>query len=378
MKKIFAAMISIASFSASSVFGAGADSSGAGTQDYSFILDSGRTIAVTMARSSPKLSGTHPDGYAIKNGYSTLTNTTMSAKWDQSGTSIGISTSSPYLADITYTDGVLTNAGAKLTSNETAIIVGRAISSNIKVFGGVRLNQYKATINKPYLGGAANPTFSVAGGYQYTLDSGTSTGFSIGAAYEIPEIYLRASVQYNSEIAHKSAKTTEVLGTTTNDTPDGIIAPSSMIIKLRSAITPKIVAFANWRSSQYKKFVVTGAAHTAAGQGTIYDPESGTDYTIGAAFVVNDQLTALVGTSRGQSTATGEPASILTPYGNTSNNFVGASLKITDNVEINASYALLSFEDTLSGVPTAAGTAGLASFVDNKGTRVSIGTKINF
>ena len=41
-------------------------------------------------------------------------------------------------------------------------------------------------------------------------------------------------------------------------TPDDMVAPSSMIIKLRSALSPRMLAFANWRSSQYSKFKVTG------------------------------------------------------------------------------------------------------------------------
>ena len=47
-----------------------------------------------------------------------------------------------------------------------------------------------------------------------------------------------------------------------------------MIIKLRSALSPRMLAFANWRSSQYKKLILSGPVHTAAGQGVIYDPES--------------------------------------------------------------------------------------------------------
>ena len=378
-KNIFAAIISVASFSASSVFGVGPDSNGAGTQDYSFILDSGNSIAITRSSTTPKVSGTHPEGYALDNPYAVATGLSMSAQWDYNGTSIGISTSSPYLVDLTYTDGILTNTGAKVTSSETAIIASRAINSNVKVFGGLRMNQYKATLNKPFLGGAGNPTMTVAGGYQYSLDTGTSTGFALGAAYEIPEIYLRASIQYNSEIAHKSAKTTEILGgATTAGSPDDVIAPSSMIIKLRSAITPKIVAFANWRSSQYKKFAVRGTVHTAAGQGDIYNPESGTDYTIGAAFALNDKLTAIVGTSKGASTDTGAPASALAPFKGSSNNFIGASLKVTDKLEINASYALLSFGDDNAGVPLSTGAGGVAAFADNKGSRISIGTKLSF
>ena len=64
---------------------------------------------------------------------------------------------------------------------------------------------------------------------------------------------LRASIQYNSEIKHSNAKVTETLGgAATASSPDDIISPSSMIIKLRSALSPRMLAFANW-SLQYKK-----------------------------------------------------------------------------------------------------------------------------
>ena len=74
----------------------------------------------------------------------------------------------------------------------------------MKVFGGIRLNQFKAKINQTFMGGAANYNI-------YELDTGTSTGFTIGAAYEVPQILLRASIQYNSEIKHSNAKETETL-----------------------------------------------------------------------------------------------------------------------------------------------------------------------
>ena len=56
---------------------------------------------------------------------------------------IGISTSSPYVPDLTFSDGIMTNAGAKVTSNETAILASRGLGNGFKVFGGIRLNQFK-------------------------------------------------------------------------------------------------------------------------------------------------------------------------------------------------------------------------------------------
>ena len=375
-KNIFAAILSIASLSAGSVFSAGVDSAGSGTQDYSFILDSGNSISVNRVTNTPKLSGKYPDGSEIKNGYNSASWTQIEAKWDYNGTTLGLSTGSPYAPHtILYTDGILTNAGAKVSSNETAILASRGLGNGMKVFGGIRLNQFKVRTDRPFAGLPANTTYSVAGGYTYELDSGTTTGFAIGAAYEMPQIMLRASIQYNSEIAHKQAKETETIGgTAIAASPDDLVAPSSMIIKLRSAITPRMLAYANWRSSKYSALKVTGDNAGGAGvEGSIYSPTSGTDYVVGLAYKVNDQINLALATAKGQSTDDGSLANALAPWQGTSANIIGGSFKVNDNVEINASYALVSYGDTNANV-----VSGSGPFEDNKGTRLSLGTKINF
>ena len=375
-KNIFAAVLSIASLSAGSLFGAGVDSNGSSTQDYSFILDSGNSISVNRVTSSPKLSGKFPDGSEIKNGYNSASWTQIEAKWDYNGTTLGLSTGSPYAPfTILYTDGILTNAGAKVTSNETAILASRGMGNGMKVFGGIRMNNFKVKVDRPFAGLPANSTYSVAGGYQYEMESGTSTGFAIGAAYEMPQIMLRASIQYNSEIAHKNAKETETIGgTAIASSPDDMKAPSSMIIKLRSAITPRMLAYANWRSSKYSALKVTGNNAGGAGvEGSIYEPTSGTDYVVGLAYKVNDQINLALATTKGQSTDDGSLANALAPFKGSSSNIIGGSFKVNDNVEINASYALINFGDASANV-----VAGSGPFENNKGTRMTIGTKINF
>ena len=356
-KNIFAAVLSVASLSAGAVFSVGPDSGGSGTQDYSFVLDSGNSISINRSTVSPKVSGT-VGGATLNNGYKSVSNTQIEAKWDYNGTMLGISTGSPYLIDLTYKDAPLTGNGAKVTSNETAIVASRNLGNGMKVFGGLRLNQFKASIYTP----TAN--------YNYELDTGTSTGFTIGAAYEVPQIMLRASIQYNSEIKHSKAKEIETLGTTALPafTPDDMIAPSSMIIKLRSALSPRMLAFANWRSSQYSKFKVTGE-----NGGSLYDPMSGTDYTLGVALKINDQMNVVLGTAKGQSTDDGSATvSALAPFKGTSTNILGASYKLNDSVELNASYSLTTFGDAVANIATG------APFEDNKSSRMSIGTKINF
>ena len=46
---------------------------------------------------------------------------------------IGISQTNPYGVDLNYTNGFMTNLGAKITSSETAILASRSINNNFKV-----------------------------------------------------------------------------------------------------------------------------------------------------------------------------------------------------------------------------------------------------
>ena len=63
MKKNFlATVVSIATLSAGSLFAVGPDTGGSGTQDYSYMLDSGNSISVSRTSSSPKVTGTSTDG----------------------------------------------------------------------------------------------------------------------------------------------------------------------------------------------------------------------------------------------------------------------------------------------------------------------------
>ena len=66
-------------------------------------------------------------------------------------------------------------------------------------------------------------------------------------------------------------------------------------------------------------------------------------------------------------------ASALAPYKGTSTQFIGASLKVNDQVELNAAYAFTSFGDTNANV-----ISGTGVFEDNNASRVTIGTKISF
>ena len=362
--KLFAAVVSASLFSAGSIFAAGADANGSGTQDYSFVLDGGNSISVTRTTSNPKITGTRADGSEITDAFKTITMTTMEAKWERAGTTIGIRMGRPYGADLAYNEGpVLFDTSATINAQEIGIMAARSIGTNVKVFGGLRLNSFWGSHSIP------------ASGYDYKLEKTSAAGFAIGAAYEIPEIYLRASVQFNSEIKHANTKNTEsVTGAVPEMTTSlEMTAPGSTIIKLRSAVTDKIVLFANWRSAQWSKFKITGPVYSGAVGGDIYNPDSGIDYTIGGAMKLSENLTALAGMSRSPKDPDSATESALSPFNGTSTTFFGATLKVRDNIDVTAAIANVSLGDTSVALPT-----GLAPFAKNTAQRVTIGTTLKF
>jgi hypothetical protein len=369
--KIFAAVITATLTSAGSIFAAGADTNGSGTQDYSFILDNGNSFSVTRTTSDPKITASYPDGSEITDAFKSINITTMEAKWDYGDITLGIRSGRPYGADLTYNDGFLTNTHANINSSEIGVVAARSINKNVKVFGGLRMNSFKGKVNKPYLttGGGTGA------GYTYELENTSNTGFTVGAAYEIPEIYLRASIQFNSEIKHNGTKNVETLdGGAATTTLLDMTAPSSTIIKLRSAVTEKIVLFANWRSSTWSKFVISADTHkTTLGQGDLWDPDSGVDYTIGGAVVLSDRLTGLVGMSRSPKDPDSTSESALSPFNGSSTTFLGATFKVADNLEVTGAVANVTLGDTNVLTPT-----GAAPFTKNTAQRVTIGTKISF
>ena len=378
-KRIIFAVTAATVLSASSLFAAGADTNGAGTLDYSFILDRGNSVSFTRTSANPKITGTDADGVALSDGFKAVNIQTIEAKWDYNGTMIGIRTGRPYGVDLTYADGALTGTGAEIKSNELGIVASRGINQNLKFFGGVRINSFSGQLSKPFLAAA------LGGTYSYTLENTTSTGFTVGAAYEIPEIYLRASVQYNSEIKHGKVKQFESIGGVANPTQTvEMTAPAATTIKLRTALSKQFVVFGSWRSAIWSKYKIEAPVNTAAEGGPIWDPSSGIDYTVGGAFVVSDSLTVLGGISRNpkdsdSGTAT-NPESALFPTNGSSSTFLGVNFKVADNVELNAVYSLTNYGDALAGVPslTQAGGAGLGTFSDNSVNRVTLGTKISF
>ncbi len=105
-------------------------------------------------------------------------------------------------------------------------------------------------------------------GYQIKVSEKEAYGWLAGAAYQIPEIALKASITYRSEVDHK-ANTSETFGFGTVQGSDALglpkgttfktqaITPQSVNIDFQTGVAQNTLAFANVRWVHWDNFVVT-------------------------------------------------------------------------------------------------------------------------
>ena len=211
------------------------------------------------------------------------------------------------------------------------------------------------------VGGVTNPagigTFNV---------SGDSVGYRVGAAFEVPEIALRAQLVYNSAY-HYDLKGFQdntgfgavIPGTQMVPISTSTEIPQSVEFKLQSGIAPGTLASFGVKWQQWSKLDVipiSGGLSPATGQPTnlSFDPRYRDGWTISGG--VGRQFTDMVAGSlgmawdRGTATVTGTQTDTWTFS-------AGVALTPNDNFEIRLGGALGVLTGGTSQIPPAGGDA---------------------
>ncbi|MDC5134388.1 OmpP1/FadL family transporter [Acinetobacter baumannii] len=153
-----------------------------------------------------------------------------------------------------YTEGDA-STGAKVTTQNLSTIVGYQPNENWNFYAGPVLQTVKG---ETHVRGAGYMWLK----YDMTTSEKLGTGWLAGFAYSIPEIALKTSLTYRSEIDH-DVKMTEslalrhpVYGVTdfgTDVSPSTVTTPQSINLDLQSGIMADTVAFANVRWVEWSK-----------------------------------------------------------------------------------------------------------------------------
>lgn len=181
---------SCALLSAASAQAGGLDLSG---QSISPLFEDGTFIELGLGSVDQRISGQTLTGSVSGDIGKKVGLFTGSLKMDLSDElSFALILDQPFGVDLSYSDADLTypfvGSAAKIESHSMSAVLRYKFGDRVAVHGGVRAIRSSGEASLPYL--------------SYSMVSSTETdfGFLVGASYEVPEIALRASVTYSSEV----------------------------------------------------------------------------------------------------------------------------------------------------------------------------------
>lgn len=317
-----------------SAYAAGIDRSG---QDISALFESGNYIELSYGRVVPKVSGSLAGGL-MQSG-------NMARAYDQYGgafkmdvndkVSLALIFDTPYGASISYDRNTYAVGGtnAQIHSSGITALAKYRFNQNFSVYGGLSL-----------ITADANVTLARGGVPRYKADirSAQGTGYVIGAAYERPEIALRAALTYRSEI-DMSHDTSFAGGALVLPDSTKYTLPASVNLDLQTGIAANTLLMANVRWVDWTKLDINGPnpANPSAPVDLVDYSNDSVSYSIGIGHRFNDRLSGSF--KIGYEASQGGLASNLSPTDGRISYTVGAKYKITDNsaISFGASYANL-------------------------------------
>lgn len=260
--------------------------------------------------------------------------------------SLGLLYDQPYGADAQYATAAGTfgngqeGTSVEVRTHNLTALIGYQPNENWNIYAGPVYQTVEADIA---LRGAA---YSVLNGYNIHVEREPAFGWIAGAAYQIPEIALKASLTYRSEVTHK-AKTNETsnlpayaminpafaaLGKIDGDVK--AITPQSLNFDFQTGIAANTIAFANVRWVHWDNFVVSPVLLGYVGQNLIEysDDQWSANVGVGRKFTPKWAANMSVGWDSGA----GNPVTTLGPTEGYWNVGVGGQYSPAENYFIQA------------------------------------------
>jgi long-chain fatty acid transport protein len=280
--------------------------------------------------------------------------------------SFGVLVENPFVAEIAYGPGSVAFAGTSASAKTTGVtLLGRyKVTDRISVFGGPRFQSATADF---LLTGAIYGPFS---GYSAEMERDSGLGYVVGAAFEIPEYFLRASLTYGSAISH-DFETTEisVLGTTASQVSAD--TPQSVNFEFQTGVAPGTFAFGGARWVEWSALQFAPPVLSAVSPDPLVDFRDTWSYTLGIGRQFSDHWSGTLAVVYEPST--NKRPTPLSPTDGYRGLALGAIYR-TDRIEMHLNMAMLRLGDTQPYV-NALGTT-VSTFEDNRS--FALGSKLVF
>jgi len=315
-----------------------------GTADFPFVLPDG---SVTIVNGN---SGNVAEDYSVFSaGY----------RWDSNGPlALTVLFDNGYGADVDYPRTAiypLAGSNATLSTLGLQALASYSIGESLTLYGGPRAIRTKMDIELPALG------------YTAFGEQTWSGGMVAGAAYEKPDIALRAALTWYSPIDYSIA-------TTENDarSPDtDVTVPQTVNLDFQTGIMQDTLLFGSIRWAEWTEFDITPFGFNLATGGSLVSYENDiTTYSIGLARRFTNVWSGAL--SFGYEKSNGEFVSNLGPSdGYSSISLAAIHTKEDVTVTIGASYIMVGDAATI----VSADPLIISDFSSN--TSLALGLKVS-
>lgn len=278
----------------------------------------------------------------------------------------------PYGANVLY--GTAAAGGSDLLGGTSATVDSISytgllrfkFNDRVSVHGGLRAQNLNADVT---LRGGGYGTLGAGSGYKSSYDGDTAFGYQVGAAYEIPEIALRVSATYFSEIDHDLETRQSVNGVTFGGvTNTEVTTPRAININVQSGIAKDTLAFASFR---YADYGVTLVRPSRLGGASLTDIDTGRDFTLGLGRKFSDMFSAAVSLNY----TDGGPDNVVSPLAPTDGRYgitVSGVYNVTEKVRLSGGINYSRLGDAIA----APSGNQAANFDDNH--LVGVGFKVAY
>lgn len=288
--------------------------------------------------------------------------------------SIGLLYDQPFGAESLYpSNNLVFGANGEATQVEVethnlSALIGYQPTENWNFYAGPVYQTVKGNVS---LRGTA---YLLLSGYNIDLKEDDAFGWLAGAAYQIPEIALKAAITYRSEIKHEldTTETSNVyipsygidLRSMTSQTE--VVTPQSVNLDFQTGIAKDTLAFANLRWVHWDQFAVSPAALASASKLAKGKAQNLIDYS-------DDQISATVGVghkftskwsgsaSVGWDSGAGNPVTTLGPVEGFWSVGLGGQYSPAENYFIQAGVKYFWLGDATART----GTTDVGEFEDN-------------
>ena len=250
------------------------------------LFEEGNYVEFTFSAVIPEVSGTVGGGAVSSNDMaSDYFNFGFAYRHEiNEQFALGLFYSNAYGAAVDYTDVdagyPFTGFTAELNGTALSLLGQYSLNDRISVYGGLRYVTMSAVTGVP------------AAGNVNDYDNDGDLGYVLGAAYEIPEIALRASLTYTSATNHENDITVNglnALGVGAATTGEYTM-PQTVALDFQTGVAEGTLVLASIRWSDWSETVIP----TQSALGVIdYDNDTWA-YTLGAARRLSEEL-AVVG-----------------------------------------------------------------------------------